>query len=506
MVRIKKDTVGVLGLSKSGLAVAKLYNKLGFKVKGFDDNYNLVVNENYKNYFSEIFLGKQPQYVINEIKNYKYLVVSPGVPFDHPIIQFARSQKVPVISEIEAAYKTMSQRKTIIGITGTNGKSTVSTLIYQFIKSLNDDVYLAGNIGYPFSEVAYECMDKENITVVLELSSFQLKMTNNFRSQISVITNITSDHLDRHESFEDYVNSKLKLLYFQLKKDYAIINEEDGTISKFLQSDKLKSSLGYFRSFNYSNFSNTSFKDKSLYACFDGKKIMILCKGQSVFELPISSLNNPLFKQEGIYLENLLPSLLAFYIYSKYLKKVDFDRKSIVDVIDDFVPLAYRLKSEKKWGKFEFFNDSKATNLAATKSSIDTVKNYFLKNGVRRYGIILLVGGVPKYSNKEDCFKEIEKLFSGYEKDLIGVLGFGKYADVFINPFAKFSLKYLYAFNSMELAFGKAVNLAFMEQENYDSIAILLAPGGASFDEFKSAEERGKFFENLVDSFLKLKT
>ncbi|MCS7164893.1 MAG: UDP-N-acetylmuramoyl-L-alanine--D-glutamate ligase [Candidatus Calescibacterium sp.] len=503
MVRVRKDSVGILGLSRSGLGCAKLYSHLGFKVRGFDDNYNLTIPQEYSQYFYEVYLGKQPQYVINEIKNYKFLVVSPGVPFDHHIIQFAKSVKVPVISEVEAAYKAIPQKKMLIGITGTNGKSTVSALTYQLIKAHDDNnIYLGGNIGYPFSEIAYQCIGIDDPTIILELSSFQLKMTNYLRTQIALITNITSDHLDRHITLQDYVSSKLKLFYFQLKKDYCIININDENTNKHIDRSVLKSAINYF-SRNYIDLSTIR---NGLFKAFYRDGVIFirnLKKQRDVFQLDLSEVNNPIFKQEGIYLDNLIPSLLASFIYLKVIKKSDMVDRKVVEVLDNFAPLEYRLKPVTSWANIEFFNDSKATNLAATKSSIETVKNYFIKNEVRRYGIILLIGGVPKYPSKEELWKEIEQLSYSIKDDIVGVISFGKYADIFISPFIKQSCKYMYAFNNLESAFYKAISLACLERENFDRIAILLAPGGASFDEFKSAEERGKWFEKLVESFLK---
>ncbi|MEN3015481.1 MAG: UDP-N-acetylmuramoyl-L-alanine--D-glutamate ligase [bacterium] len=507
-MRVKKDSIGILGLSKSGLGSAKLYHQLGFKVKGFDDNYNLYIPEEYRPYFNEIFLGKQPQYVINEIKNYRFLIVSPGVPFDHPIIEFAKSVNVPVISEIEAAYKTLSKNKTIIGITGTNGKSTVTTLIYKFIDShLNKNVFIGGNIGYPFSEICYECSNVSNPTIVLEISSFQLKMTNNIRPHISVITNIKPDHLDRHQNMQDYIQSKLKLLYFQLKKDFCIINANDYNTIKSLDKNRLKSTINYFFNGPFDEESIKQLKNNSeigYVASIDANQINIknYKKSNVVFSLPLNKISNEIFRYDGIYLENLVPSLLAFFIYSRVIKKIEIDMRKVIEVIDNFVPLDYRLRLVGKLGKIQFYNDSKATNLAATRSSVFTVKRLFNVNKVNRYGIILLVGGVPKYTNREEFWKELDELGVDIYKDLVGLISFGKYSDLFINPFAKLGLKYMYAFDDLEKAFGKAVDLAFQEQDYYDAIAILLAPGGASFDQFQSAEERGKLFEKLTESLI----
>lgn len=501
MVRVRKDTVGILGLSKSGLGCAKLYQNLGFKVKGFDDNYNLTIPSDYHSYFNEIFLGKQPQYVINEIRNYRFLIVSPGVPFNHPIIQFAGFYKIPIISEIEASYKTLGKNKIIIGITGTNGKSTVSTLVYQLIKSCCEkNVFLGGNIGYPFSEICYQCRNIEDPIIVLELSSFQLKMTNNFRSQISVITNITSDHLDRHESIDDYILSKLKLLYFQFKKDYSIINFLDLNTNKYIDFSKLKSKINYF-----SNQNTDIEKNNYVYHCFIDKNSIFITNSRKrniLFSLDLDKLNNQIFKNRGIYLDNLIPSLLTFYTFCRNIKRVDFDESKIVDVIDNFVPLEYRLKLVGSFDKIDFYSDSKATNLSATKSSLETVKMQFKKTGINKFGLILLVGGIPKYLNREEFWKELEHIASEFKDDLVGVISFGKYSDMFINPFIKFSLKYMYAFSDLKSSFCKAVDLALIERNNFEKIGILLAPGGASFDEFSCAEERGKFYEKLIEDFV----
>lgn len=501
MVRIRKDCVGIVGLSRSGLAAAKLYNTIGFKVKGFDDNYNLIIPSDYSGYFTEVYLGKQPQYVINEIKNYKFLIVSPGVPFDHPVIQYAKSVNVPVISEIEAAYRILDKNKTIIAITGTNGKSTVTSLIYKFLRETENNVYIGGNIGYPFSEVVYQCKDLENPIIVLEISSFQLKMTNNFRAQIAVITNISPDHLDRHLTMQDYINSKLKLFYFQFKKDFAIFDPSDRNISENLNYKTLKSSINCFYTSNIKSLSTDDFKCGS-YAFFKENKIIIensKRRSNSTFEINLDLIKNPVFKQNGIYLNNLLPSLLAVYLYYRVNKK-DIEISRVIDVLNGFVPLDCRLSSCGKWSNIEFFNDSKATNLDATRWSVETVKNYF--SNLKNFAIILLMGGVPKYSSKDEFAQELEKLAFHIKDNLLGIITFGKYADSFVTPFMKFSLKYMYAFGSLEGAFEKAVGLACTESSNYEKIAILLAPGGASFDMFSSAEERGKLFKELTENFL----
>lgn len=236
MARVKKITVGILGLSKSGLAAAKLYKSKGFEIVGFDDNTNLQLNPEYNSIFKDLYLGKQPNYVFNEIKNYKLMIVSPGIPFEHEVINISKSFKIPVISEIEAAYKFLPEPKNIISITGTNGKSTITFLVQQILKKHNVNSFLAGNIGIPFSQVVLDITTKNinNSVVVLEVSSFQLKFTENFRSRIAVITNINPDHLDRHPSFEDYANSKLKLFDFQAKKDFAFINLDNNVIASNL--------------------------------------------------------------------------------------------------------------------------------------------------------------------------------------------------------------------------------------------------------------------------------
>lgn len=500
MVRIKKDCVGIVGLSKSGLAAAKLYNSIGFKVKGFDDNYNLIVPSEYSGYFTEVYLGKQPQYVINEIKNYKFLIVSPGVPFDHPVIQYAQSVNVPVVSEIEAAYRILGKNRTIIAVTGTNGKSTVTTLIYRFLKRTEDNVYIGGNIGYPFSEVVYDCQRVENPIIVLELSSFQLKMTNSFRTHIAVITNISSDHLDRHITMQDYINSKLKLFYFQFKKDFAIFNPFDRNVVENLNYKDLKSSINIFYTNDVKKLDRRVLNYGSNIFLKNGRIVIGSSKKKSSgIEIDLDLVENSVFKQKGIYLNNLLPSLLAVYLYYRSnKKKMDIDK--IVDVLNSFIPLDYRLNSCGKWGNIEFFNDSKATNLDATRWSVETVKNSL--SNFNNFAIILLIGGVPKYHSKEEFFQELEKLAHHIKDNLLGVITFGKYADAFVTPFMKFSLKYMYAFDSLENAFDKAVSLACIESPNYEKIAILLAPGGASFDLFKSAEERGKLFERLIENFL----
>jgi len=522
VARVKKITVGILGLSKSGLAAAKLYKSKGFEIVGFDDNTNLQLNPEYNSIFKDLYLGKQPNYVFNEIKNYKLMIVSPGIPFEHEVINISKSFKIPVISEIEAAYKFLPEPKNIISITGTNGKSTITFLVQQILKKHNVNSFLAGNIGIPFSQVVLDITTKNinNSVVVLEVSSFQLKFTENFRSRIAVITNINPDHLDRHPSFEDYANSKLKLFDFQAKKDFAFINLDNNVIASNL--NRVNSNVLLFLSNDELNEINLPNLPKKVYliklkndiiqiyfSSFNNSNLIKLDKLSLVFEFSIKELKKyKTLLTNGFYKENILISTLISYVWLQNYEKIKLDKHILKEVIDNFEPLSYRLDNFTSVENILFFNDSKATNFHALVSSLKTAFEY-MDNLKINYKVILLSGGYLKYIKEEYAIQDLLNNINDikkYRNKFIGVLGFGKGANCIISAFAKSNTDfgYLYSFESLEYAFEKAISLAKEYLNNIDNnskVAILFIPGAASFDQFKSAEERGKFFDNLVSNF-----
>lgn len=522
MARVKKITVGILGLSKSGLAAAKLYRSKGFEIVGFDDNSNLNLSNEYNSIFKDLYLGKQPNYVFNEIKNYKLMIVSPGIPFDHEVIRFSQSFRVPIVSEIEAAYKFLPEPKNVIAITGTNGKSTVTFLIHQILKNHKVNSFLGGNIGIPFSEVVIDIINSKNpltAVVVLEVSSFQLKFTNSFRSKIAVITNIKSDHLDRHLTFEDYANSKLKLFRFQAKKDFAFVNLNDEVIVSNLK--KINSNILLFCNNNeFSEFNSPSVCKKIYlinlkgdniqihFASFNGLNPIKIDKFSLIFEFNISRLDKyKTLLTNGFYRENILIATLVSYVWLQNYEKIRLDKDILKEVIDNFEPLSYRLDNFMEINNILFFNDSKATNFHALVNSLKTVFEYMDKLKIT-YKVILLSGGYLKYLREEEAVQDLLNNINqirGYYEKFIAVLGFGKGSNSIISAFAKSNTDfgYLYSFPGLEYAFDKAINLAqeYILNNPKSKVAILFIPGAASFDQFKSAEERGKFFDNLVNNF-----
>jgi UDP-N-acetylmuramoylalanine--D-glutamate ligase len=520
VARVRKITVGILGLSKSGLAAAKLYKAKGFEVVGFDDNPDITLPKEYNHIFKDLYLGKQPNYVFNEIKNYKLLIVSPGIPFDHEVIKISESFKVPVISEIEAAYKFLPEPKNIISITGTNGKSTITYLTYQIVKKHNVNSFLGGNIGIPFSEVVLNITNEniENPVIVLEVSSFQLKFTNNFRSKISVITNIKSDHLDRHPSFEDYVNSKLKLFKFQVKKDFTFINLNDKIISCNL--DKVNSNVLLYTNNELSELYLPNIPKKAYllklknniiqiyFSSFNTQNSIKIDKFSPYFEFDISNLKKyQTLLTNGFYRENILISTLISYVWLENYEKIKLNKEILKEVLNNFEPLSYRLDKFVQIDRILFFNDSKATNLHALISSLKTAIEYMNKLKID-YKLILLSGGYLKYKKEEEAIQDLLNNINEikeHKDKFIGVIGFGKGANCIISAFAKSNSEfgYLYSLSSVEYAFEKAINVAkdYLNYNPNSKVAILFIPGAASFDQFKSAEERGKFFDNLVNNF-----
>lgn len=372
------------------------------------------------------------------------IVLSPGVPW-LPELEAAKERGIKIISEIELASRFLKGK--IVGISGSNGKSTTATLTHKILKEGGLKAYLAGNIGIPLISFVEGSQDDQ--IYVTELSSFQLKFIEKFRASISVLLNITPDHLDWHPSFKDYRDSKTNLLASQGQGDCAILNRDDPLVWPLRKQAK-------FEVYGFSR------KSKVSPGCFlQGDWIVLSSTKEEKLvrasEIPLFGIHN----QENIMASALVGNILGVPLFK------------IKDSIKNFQGLEHRLEKVTTFKGIDFYNDSKATNVDAALKSIQS----FDKK------IILILGGRDKGGD----FKKLKKPIKKSVKEVV-LIGEAKEK---IQKALKGTVPMKTAI-SME----EAVSLGYSFAEPGD--VVLLAPACTSFDMFQNFEERGKVFKQEV--------
>jgi len=372
------------------------------------------------------------------------IVLSPGVPW-LPELEAARAKGVKIISEIELAYKFLKGK--VVGITGSNGKSTTATLTQKILEEGGLETYLAGNIGTPL--ISFVENSKDNHIYVTEISSFQLKHIEQFRASVSVLLNISPDHLDWHPSFNDYYEAKKKLIVSQRKNDIAILNRDDPLVWALKEEGK-------FQVYAFSRKRNVS------RGCFlQGDWIVLSDKKEEKLirtsVIPLLGIHNQ---------ENIMASALVGYILGIPVSRIE-------EPIRSFRGLEHRLEKVRTVNGVDFYDDSKATNIDATSKSIQS----FDRN------IILILGGRDKGSD----FKKLRKPVKERVKKVI-LLGEAKEK-------IKTALKDTVP---MEIASSLKEAVRFGYSEAKPGEVVLLAPACTSFDMFQNFEERGEVFKREV--------
>jgi len=436
----KETKFGILGMAKSGIAAAYKLKKLGFSpfLSEFQPEDKIPESDQLKQDFQCEFGGHTDRILACSI-----IVVSPGIPLDVPIIKDAMKKKIELISEIELGFLIKDQSSKIIAITGSNGKSTTVSLIHHILRSAGYNSILAGNIGDAFTSFPIE---KPGIDfIVLELSSFQLDLTNAFRADIASILNITPDHLNRYDSFEHYAHSKFKILTNQTQADLAIVNLDDEIVNNFRERifvDKL-----YF-SLQHKAEADIYFKDK---------KIIFGDITVEVDDLPIQGPHN---------VANIMAAILAV---SPFQIDPDIIKKSL----HSFVSLSHRLEYVAEIGGVDFYNDSKATNTESVKYALQSFKK----------PIRIIMGGAGK---GEDYTVLNPFLATNVKK--IYLLGSARQemARAFEN------IAEIEQFSD----FRSCVEKSFFDSEKGD--IVVLSPACTSYDMFNNFEERGNFFKEIV--------
>ena len=441
-----KTRCHILGAGISGIGTAKLATKEGFDVYVSDSGY---LKKETKFKFDEWGVSwEENSYESNFSKNTKWIMKSPGISNNSPSVLKAKKLGIPIISEIEFASRYTDAK--IIGITGSNGKTTTTELTYHILKKSGYNVGIAGNIGKSFAQqVAENSFD----IYVLELSSFQLDDIVHFSPDISVITNISSDHLDRYNNdFNKYIASKLRISLNQSKDQFIILNANDQVLMNAIKNVSIRAQK-YFFGFDLEGEDITTIKKNRINIINNKSNIMI-------------STNT--FKLKGRH--NLLNAMAASTVAS--ILKLNND--NIRDSLLNFKGLPHRLEYVLKIQDVNYVNDSKATNVNATFYALETLTT----RGV------WIAGGVDKGNKYEKLLPLVREKIKAIiclginNKKLIDV--FYEVTDVMVET------------QSMD----EAVKIAHKLSKKKET--VLLSPACASFDLFKNYEDRGDQFKNAV--------
>jgi len=447
-MEITGKNISIIGAVRSGIGAAKMVKKLGGIPFVSDSGDEKKLEKQLKTLKK---LGVEFETGMNSEKVYDcdLMVVSPGVPSDSKVIMTAKEKNIKVIGEVELAASFC--KGNIIAITGTNGKTTTTSLTGHLLKNCGAKTFVVGNIGNAFSEIALDTT-KEDF-VVLEISSFQLDMIENFKPKVAVILNITPDHLNRYENkFENYIDSKFRIFKNQDEKDYLIINHDDKTISKFTSSHKSRDLF----------FSLT---EKQENGCFRlSEKVIFNKDGQTEFECDVADIN--LLGDHNV--SNAMAAVSS-------LKVFGFDNEKIIEGLKSFKAVEHRLEFVRELNGVRYINDSKATNVDSVWYALQSFDD----------PIFLILGG----QDKGNDYNQIKKLVLDRVKKIYAI---GSSATKVFNFFHK-DVK-VEVVSSLESAVTEA------NKEARNGEVVLLSPACASFDMFDNYEHRGSVFKNFVKS------
>jgi UDP-N-acetylmuramoylalanine--D-glutamate ligase len=436
----------ILGAGESGVGAAYLARQQGYDV--FVSDFGAIADKYKKQLGDWNIRFEENKHTEEIILSAVEVIKSPGIPEKAPIVKKLRAQNTPVISEIEFAGRYTDAK--IVGITGSNGKTTTTSLTYHILKNAGLNVGLAGNIGNSF---AYQVATEKFDTYVLELSSFMLDDMYRFKADIAVLLNITPDHLDRYEyKFENYAASKFRITQNQTTNDYFIYCADDPETIKVMAERKFEAQLLPF-----------SIQKKVEPGAYLNQDNIIINVHQQHFQMSISEL--ALQGKHNIY------NSMASGIVSKVL---ELRNPVMRESMSNFKNIEHRLESVGKISGISFINDSKATNVNSTWYALESMTS----------DVILILGGVDKgndYSMLRDLVRQKVKAIVCLGKDNKRIHdAFENDVDVIVNTYSA----------------QEAAQVSYHLAEKGDT--VLLSPACASFDLFKNYEDRGNQFKHAV--------
>ena len=440
----ENNKIFILGMARSGYEAAKLLASRNNEIILNDKN-----PDQDKEHIKELEkLGVKlifGDYNLDMLNGIDYIIKNPGIKDNHELISKAKEMGIPVINEVEMSYRLLPKDITLIGVTGSNGKTTTTSLIYEILKNANLPVTLAGNIGYPLS--AYVNNIKSNDILLMEISIQQLCNFDKFKTNISVLTNIFDAHLDFVGSKENYINIKKRIFNHHTKDDLAVLNYDNEEVLK--NTNDIMSHIEYFSKFNTT--AKCNIVDNDIY--YDNKKLI--------------STNELLLKGNHNY-ENVMAAIIV-------AKRLNISDEVIINTLKNFKSVEHRIEFVKELNGVKIYNDSKATNVTATQIALSSFKE----------PTILLLGGLDRGHSFDGLIP--------YMKNVKLVICYGQtknrikeFCDrININCIIKDTL-----IESTEEAINNSVS----------GDVILLSPACASWDQFKDFEERGRIFKEYINS------
>ncbi|MDD2959459.1 MAG: UDP-N-acetylmuramoyl-L-alanine--D-glutamate ligase [Lachnospiraceae bacterium] len=445
----KDKTVLVFGTGVSGIGTVNLLEKVQAKPVLYDGNEKLTEAEVRAKLpggsQAEIVIGELPREVLDRLD---LAVLSPGVPTDLPVVNRIREAGVPIWGEVELAYE--NSRGDVLAITGTNGKTTTTTLVGEIMKYHQKNVFVVGNIGTPYTQEALK-MTEDSVTVA-EISSFQLETVDRFHPKVSAITNITPDHLNRHHTMEEYIRVKESITKNQTAEDTCVLNYEDDILREF--GSHLHTKVIFF--------SSRRILEKGMYLngdyieYKDGEQITKIC---SVKELKLPGLHN---------YENIMTAAAMTLAYGVPLEEIQH-------VLRRFTAVEHRIEYVAEKNGVVYYNDSKGTNPDAAIKGIQAMDR----------PTVLIGGGY----DKDSSYTEWIQSFDGKVKYLVLL---GQTREKIAEAARKCGFNSIIMADTFEEAFAVCVEKA------QPGDAVLLSPACASWGMFPNYEARGKVFKELV--------
>ena len=450
---LKNKKVLVYGAGKSGIGAARLLIHVGACPVLFDEKEGVTSEELLAKLDAavrdkaEAFAGKLTHELLSGID---LAVLSPGVPTDIPNVKAIREAGIPIWGEVELAYRTSGGR--VLGITGTNGKTTTTTLLGEIMTNADPDTFVVGNIGNPYTEAAMSI--DENATIVIELSSFQLETIEEFHPSVSAILNITPDHLNRHHTMEEYIRCKKLVTLNQDKNDTCVLNYEDEELRRF--AEECPANVFWFSSLRRIE-NGIYYEDGKIILTRDGRNDLIA----ETEKLSLPGLHN---------YENIMAATAMAYSAGVSL---DIIRKTIAN----FKPVEHRIEYVDEKNGVIWYNDSKGTNPDAAIKGIQAMSRPTL----------LIGGGYDKGSD----YREWIRSFDGRVKWFV-LEGKTKYDIRQAAIECGFPEERIVLFENMHEA------MDFCRDHADPGDAVLLSPACASWGEFPNYEVRGERFKEYV--------
>jgi len=450
-MKLEGKRILVVGMARSGIAVAELLLKHGavpvLNDRKKEDAFGHDL-DSLRGTAAEFRLGEDPLAVLGECDG---LIISPGVPITAPVVMAAQEKGIPMVGELEAAYQNLAGD--VLAISGTNGKTTTTTLLGKIFENAGRKTHVAGNIGYPLSSVAQEAA-KQDVTVI-EVSSFQLESIETFHPHVAALLNITEDHLNRHGTMEEYIRLKQRMFENQTAEDCAVLNMDDPTLVKMAPA--IKAQIAFFS--RTQKVENGAFvEDGKIVWQWNGARSVICDTDQILIPGPHN-------------LENALAAA-AMACFAGVPAPV------IRHTLMNFTGVEHRIEKVRVVDGVTYINDSKGTNVDSTIKAVQSMKA----------PTVIILGGYDKHTDFMPLCREI--VASPWMRHVVVM---GETARQIREQLEEAGYSSITKAYSMEDAVEKSRALAVSGGN------VLLSPACASFDMFRDYEQRGDVFKQIVN-------